>query len=273
MPTTLGVVGAGSVLSALTPSRSRSAEPIDLIFFDTLGALDADLAGMHGLAVVASTRELAARCDVILVATEPGDALDTLEALAPYLGEDHIVIVSSAGVALDRLRSALGPVSALLRIALDQGGVEDGALAVSPEPGTALEVVERTAQVLACIGVVEVLPEDSLETGNAVICSSIGFLATALAGVEDGAVKAGLPRDVARVFVRQTALATALLLQDHPGSPADLKDQVASPGGTTIAGLAVLEDLGVRGAFIRAVEAAVVRAREKRDEELSHVVE
>jgi pyrroline-5-carboxylate reductase len=94
-----------------------------------------------------------------------------------------------------------------------------------------------------------------------------------LEGLEDGAVKAGLPRDVARVFLRQTLLAAALLLYGHPGSPADLKDQVASPGGTTIAGLAVLEDLGVRGAFIRAVEAAVVRAREKRDEELSHVVE
>jgi len=123
MSPTLGVVGAGSVLSALILGRSRSSEPLDLIFFDTLGEVDANPAGTHGPAVVASTRELAARCDVILVATEPGDALDTLEALAPYLGEDHIVIVSSAGVALDRLRPALGPGSALLMIALDQGGV------------------------------------------------------------------------------------------------------------------------------------------------------
>jgi pyrroline-5-carboxylate reductase len=78
---------------------------------------------------------------------------------------------------------------------------------------------------------------------------------------------------VARSLARQTGLATALLLQDHPGSPADLKDQVASPGGTTIAGLAVLEGVGVRGAFMGAVEAAAVRAREARDADQSHVVE
>ena len=117
------------------------------------------------------------------------------------------------------------------------------------------------------------VPEDSLEAASAVISASKVCLATACAGLEDGAVEAGLPRDVARSFVRQTAIATALLLQDHPGSPADLKDQVASPGGTTIAGLGVLEDLGVRGALVRAVEAAVLRAREARDADQSHVVE
>jgi len=81
-----------------------------------------------------------------------------------------------------------------------------------------------------------------------------GLLAVALAGMEDGAVAAGLPGPTARAFIRQTLLSTALLLRQHGCSPADLKDQVASPAGTTIAGLAVLEDHAVRGALIRAVE-------------------
>ncbi len=83
---------------------------------------------------------------------------------------------------------------------------------------------------------------------------AVGLLTVALEGIEQGAVDGGLDRKTARALVRQTLLATALLLQDHPGSPADLKDQVASPGGTTIAGLAALEDHGVRGAFLRAME-------------------
>ncbi len=84
-----------------------------------------------------------------------------------------------------------------------------------------------------------------------------GLMTVALQGMEDGATNAGLPPGIARAFTRQTVLSTALLLEKTGGSPADLKDQVASPAGTTIAGLAVLEDHAVRGAFLRAAESAL----------------
>jgi pyrroline-5-carboxylate reductase len=90
-------------------------------------------------------------------------------------------------------------------------------------------------------------------------------LAVALEGVEQGAVEAGLPRDKARVFARQALAGSALLMRDISESPAALKDRVASPGGTTIAGLAVLEDQGIRGTLIRAVEQVVQGAVEGRD--------
>lgn len=106
------------------------------------------------------------------------------------------------------------------------------------------------------------MPEDGSSMIDSIAGTAKGLLAVALEGIEEGAVQAGLPRDTAQGFVRQTALGTALLLQRHQGSPADLKDQVASPGGTTIAGLAVLEDQAVRGAFIRAVETAAKQHRE-----------
>ena len=95
--------------------------------------------------------------------------------------------------------------------------------------------------------------------------AAIGSLAVALEGVEEGAVRAGLPREIARGFARHALLGTAALMESGTESPADLKDRVASPGGTTIAGLAVIEDGGVRGAFIRAVQTAVVGAEEGRD--------
>ncbi len=96
------------------------------------------------------------------------------------------------------------------------------------------------------------------ETSTAVVEATIGFLTVALQGIEDGAIAAGLPEDTARAFVTQTLLTTARLLQEHPGSPADLKDQVASPGGTTISGLAVLEEETVRGALMTAMRDAVL---------------
>jgi pyrroline-5-carboxylate reductase len=92
-----------------------------------------------------------------------------------------------------------------------------------------------------------------------------GSLLAALGGIEKGAVEAGLPPEKARSFSRQALLGSALLMEDVTEPPAVLKDRVASPGGTTIAGLAVLEDQGVRGTLIRAVERVVQGAVEGRE--------
>ena len=100
------------------------------------------------------------------------------------------------------------------------------------------------------------VPEGT-DVAAALTGSTIGSLSLALQGMEDGAIASGLPREIARPFVTQTLLTTARLLQEHPGSPADLKDQVASPGGTTIAGLAVLEERTVRGALMTTTRDAV----------------
>jgi pyrroline-5-carboxylate reductase len=89
-------------------------------------------------------------------------------------------------------------------------------------------------------------------------------MALVMEGLEDGAVRVGLPRGVARPFVQQMVLGTARLLMVEQMSPAQLKDRVSSAAGTTIAGLAMLEDRGVRGALVRAIEAAVERGAQLR---------
>lgn len=99
-------------------------------------------------------------------------------------------------------------------------------------------------------------PEETAASA-AVTGSTIGCLTVALKGIEDGAIASGLPPEVAGPFVTQTLLTTARLLQENPGSPADLKDQVASPGGTTIAGINALEERCVRGAFMTYMRDAV----------------
>jgi pyrroline-5-carboxylate reductase len=127
-----------------------------------------------------------------------------------------------------------------------------------------MEAVDRVKSGLAWVGAVEVVGEEALDAVAAVALGGAGFACNALVGLEEGAVREGLPREIARAFVQQTALATALLLTEHLGSPADLKDRVASPGGTTITALAGLEDAGARGAFIRAVQRAAASLRERR---------
>jgi len=100
----------------------------------------------------------------------------------------------------------------------------------------------------------EALPEGSVSRAEAVAAIGPGLLGLALRGMEAGAVAGGLSPEVVRPLVRQTLLGTSLLLEDEAGSPAELKDRVASPAGVTIAGLAVLEERAVRGGYLRAME-------------------
>jgi pyrroline-5-carboxylate reductase len=90
-------------------------------------------------------------------------------------------------------------------------------------------------------------------------------LVFALEGIEEGAVDAGMPTGTVRAFVRQAILGSALLMQDLRDSPAALKDRVASPGGTTIAGLVALEDVGARGVLMRGIQQGIKGPVEGRD--------
>jgi pyrroline-5-carboxylate reductase len=275
MGTTVGVVGAGNMGSALVRGWLRSPDPdLSLLVYDVAEERARDLACVQCVSVASSLEDLGRRSQFIVIVVKPKDTAAALKELRPVLDKGKTLISSAAGVTLETIRAAAGPGPALFRL-MPNLGVElgEGVLALSTEHGTPEDVVDQVQALFESLGVVEVLSEELFDAVTAVSGSSIAFLAVALEGMEDGAVRVGMPRGTARTFVRQTALATALLLQRYPGSAADIKDQVASPGGTTIAGLAVLEDRGVRGAFLRAIEEATERGRSLRDTGPRPVVE
>jgi pyrroline-5-carboxylate reductase len=263
MAVTIGVVGTGNMGSALVRGWTRAALPgVGLVVYDSIKERARRLADGESVSAADSLEALATAAEVVVVVVKPRDAQELLGMLSRLTRPGQSVVSSAAGIGLAGIRSALGPGPSLYRMMPNLGvQLGSGVIAVCPEQGLPAADVERMKGLLECLGVVEVVPEEMLNAVTAVSGSGIGFLAVALEGIEDGAVKAGLPRALARTFVRQTALATSQLLAADSRSAAELKDQVASPGGTTIAGLAVLEEQGVRGAFLRAVEAATERAR------------
>jgi pyrroline-5-carboxylate reductase len=206
------------------------------------------------------------QADLIILEDTWERLTEDLRALRPDLGPARTLICTSPAMSLDLLRYIVGPGPQLLRAVVPLGGEPgEAVVAVAAEAGSSKETVARAGDALACLGSVEVVTEDSLDAFAAVVIGGVAFLSEALRGMEEGAVRDGLPRSTARAFADHTVLATALLLRDHAGSPADLKDQVASPGGTTIAALATLEDAGVRGAYLRAVQRTAVEVRGLRD--------
>jgi len=274
MGTTVGVVGTGNMGTALIRGWLRACEPeVTFIVYDIIPERVEALT-MDGRVSAAATLDDVACADVILLVVKPKDLPAVLGRLRPRLSKDKLIISSAAGVTLESVRAAAGPEPAVFRI-MPNIGVElgEGVVAVAAEGGTSADMLARVTSLLAPLGLIEVVGEDLFDAVTAASGSSIAFLALALEGMEDGAVQAGMPRPSARAFVRQTVLAGAMLLRQHPGSAADIKDQVSSPAGTTIAGLAALEEAGVRGAFMRAIEQATARGRAMRDAARPRVLE
>lgn len=260
---TIGVIGTGSMGSALVRGLLAGSLP-ETVF----QVFDKDPERARALASLDESRitcvpELAAvvtACDPVIISVKPQDMDSLLRSVAGYLTPGKMVISTAAGVTLARLRNGVGVSPKLYRIMPNLAvAVGEGVVALAPEDGTDKGALERVRSLFSCLGSVEILSEEYFDAVTAVAGSGPGFLAVVFEALEDGAVRSGLARSVARVFVRQTALGTARMLMDMPGSAAELKDKVTSPGGTTIAGLGILEDRGVRGALIRAVEAATER--------------
>jgi pyrroline-5-carboxylate reductase len=167
-----------------------------------------------------------------------------------------------AGVTLARLESlfvgwrcvrAVPNTPALVRSGLT--GLAYGA-GVEPADRQWLEAL------FGAVGEVLTLPEAQLDAFLALTSSGTGFVALVVEALADGAVAAGLPRDLALRLAPATLAGTAALLQQQQLHPGQLKDMVSSPGGTTIAGLRALERGGLRSALIEAVLAAAERSRQ-----------
>ena len=116
--------------------------------------------------------------------------------------------------------------------------------------------------IFAAIGEVVTLPETLMDSVTSLSGSGPAYVALMIEAMADGGVAVGLPRAIAAQLAIQTVLGTAQLLKDSGLHPAQLKDRVTSPGGTTIAAIAQLEKSGFRTALLEAVKAAYQRAQE-----------
>lgn len=243
------------------------------------GASAARLVTQHGLAVSTDPTE-AWQAPVVLLAVKPqllaaaaeaarGIASATGAAPAPTLvgggpgaGERPLLISVLAGVTLARLQ-ALFPAHRVVRAVPNTPAlVRQGLTGLAWGEGIPAEQQLWVRQLFAQVGEVLDLPESQLDAFLALTSSGPAYVALVAEAMADGAVAAGLPRALALRLAHRTLAGTAALLQEQELHPAQLKDMVASPGGTTIAGLRQLERAGLRSALIEAVVAAAERSRQ-----------
>ena len=140
--------------------------------------------------------------------------------------------------------------------------VLEGASALARGPGVTDDEMSQALALFRAIGKAFEVDETALDAVTGLSGSGPGYLLLILESLIDAGVLMGLPRPIARELVLQTALGTAKMAQETGKHPAELKDLITSPGGTTIRGLQILEDRGVRSALLGAVEAATLRSTE-----------
>lgn len=258
----LGFIGAGSMGGAVIRgllATGRVARE-NLTFYDPDPAIRAEMKDL-GLAPAQGNPEVM-QAQVVLLAVKPQVMGAVLAEIGDYAGPGHLLISIAAGVPLATLEAAC-PESRVIRAMPNTPTlVGAGMAAVAPGHHATPEDVALALELFRAVGRAELVEEKLLDAVTGLSGSGPAFVAMFIESLADGGVKMGLPRPLALTLAAQTVLGTARLCLEAEIHPGVLKDQVASPGGTTIEGLHVLEQGGLRGLVMSAVEAATFRAQE-----------
>lgn len=178
-------------------------------------------------------------------------------------GSEAIFVSMLAGTSLDRLAELLGGDKKIIRIMPNTPcAVGKGLMLVSANSRVTAAELADFKTLMAFSGLLDDLPEHLIDAASAVSGCGPAYAYMFVEALADGAVKCGVPRAKAVRYAAQMLLGSAELVLESGQHPGALKDAVCSPGGSTIAGVAALEDRGFRGAAIAAVEAAYRRTKE-----------
>lgn len=229
--------------------RGLKDEVDGMLFSDSGSGRAVEIAAELGGQAVASNAELAEKADVVVLAVKPA----RLDEVAEVLGVARMVISLLGATSLERVRSAF-PRAEVVRVMPNVGvEVRKGVLCVAGEPDAEVRAM------LEGLGHVVELPDSQFDAATAVMGCAPAYLALAVEAIADAGAAAGLDAELARELVVETTAGTAELLRIR--HPADVRKAVASPGGSTEAGLEALDREGAREAFAAAVRASLERMR------------
>ncbi|MDL1970270.1 MAG: pyrroline-5-carboxylate reductase [Candidatus Desulfofervidaceae bacterium] len=221
------------------------------------------LEATYSVKTFTNTKEMIKVCPIIIIAVKPQDVKNVLEEIKEEVSPSHLVISIAAGISTMFIESLLPQGVPVVRIMPNTPALAlAGMSALTSGKAATTEHLNTANKLFKAIGETVIVPEKLMDAVTGLSGSGPAYIAVIIEALADGGVKMGLPRPVALKLALQTVLGTAKLLQDTNLHPAQLKDMVSSPGGTTIAGLQVMEKRGLRGILIDTIEAATKRSQE-----------
>jgi pyrroline-5-carboxylate reductase len=262
---TIAFLGAGNMAEALMKGllAAQVADPQEIICTDPRADRGAALVAHYGVRFTRVNAEAVRAATIVVLAVKP-------QVMAPLLGEvgalldpSKLVISIAAGVPIATIADLSARGARIVRTMPNTPAlVGAGATALAGGPhASAADLVTATA-LFEAVGKAVVVDEHLLDAVTGLSGSGPAYVFLAIEALADGGVKAGLPRATALELAAQTVLGAARLVLETGVHPGQLKDQVTSPAGTTIAGVHALEKAGFRAALMDAVMASCERSRE-----------
>ncbi len=253
----IGFIGCGNMTKAIVNGivESQIIAPENIWVFDRKSATNQEMAAKYGLHAAENLASLAGEVDILVAAVKPNVIGNVLGEIAGKIRKDTLVVSIAAGVTLETLAGVLGAERKIIRVMPNTPAlVGEGMSSVTPN---ALVTTDETATVLnifQSFGKAEQVSEYVIHSVVGVSGSSPAYVFMLIEAMADAAVLGGMPRKQAYEFAAQAVKGAAQMVLETGLHPAQLKDNVCSPGGTTIEAVKTLESLGFRAAVMQAMQ-------------------
>jgi pyrroline-5-carboxylate reductase len=263
-PFSIGFLGAGKMATALAKGfvRAELTTPKEIIASDPYPLARKSFTGEIGSKTTASNCDVAKTARVLILATKPDQVATALAEISGAFTKNHLLISIAAGVTISKLESLLPAGARVIRVMPNTPAlVGEGASAFALGKNASVSDAELAKRLLSAVGVALQVKESLLDAVTGLSGSGPAYVYQFIEALSDGGVAAGLPRDIATKLAAQTVLGAAKMVLETGQHPGALKDQVTSPGGTTIEGLHALEKGKLRATVMSAVRAATEKSK------------
>ncbi len=260
----IGFLGAGKMATALAKGflHAKLVKANQLCAADPFPAAREQFAAATGAKTFAANLDTARTATVLILATKPDQTAAALAEIAGAFGPNHLLVSIAAGVTLAKVEGALPAGARVIRVMPNTPAlVGAGAAGYALGKNATTADGELAQRLLSAVGVALPVKESLLDAVTGLSGSGPAYVYQFIEALSDGGVAAGLPRDTATRLAAQTVLGGAKMVLETGQHPGVLKDQVTSPGGTTIEGVHELEKGRLRATVMSAVRAATERSK------------
>lgn len=253
----LGFIGTGNMATAMMGGilANGLAKADEVIGADPSEAGRNRVQEKYGIHVTDDNKTAAGQADILVLSVKPQFYADVIEGIKDVITDRHLIITIAPGKTLAWVEEQFGkPVKIIRTMPNTPAMVGEGMTAVCKNKYVTEEEMEEALKILGSFGKTEVIPECLMDAVVSVSGSSPAYVFVLIEAMADAAVSGGMPRAQAYKFAAQAVMGSAKMVLETGKHPAELKDMVCSPAGTTIEAVRVLEERGFRSAVIEAMK-------------------
>jgi len=262
----IGFIGAGNMAEALIKGliSSKLFKSDQILIRDTVKKRADHIKSTYKVKVAGDSKQLFKESDLIVISVKPNHVSKVINEIKAGITSKKVLISIAAGVPTALISKLIKKKSKIVRVMPNTPAlVLAGASVLYCNENVTSEERDRVRKIFESVGIAYIVEDEALlDPVTGLSGSGPAFVSIFIEALSDGGVKMGLPREMAHKLAAQTVYGTAKMIIEGDAHPAEFKDKVSSPGGTTIEGIHRLEEGGFRSSTISAVEAATRRSKE-----------